>query len=165
MLNLPLTSGENIIFFFFNTMSATKWHRRYLVGLSYHSCLMHPSWQSIMCFWCAFNAVCSSGHLPKYALGESVCVNVNVWARSAPKWELIFVWSPHASRRVWLHFWLLKWASVLWRDEGEGPGWVCHLWKEFTWKNCSCDVWFKTRVACKQGSLMCLLWSINSTCS
>lgn len=27
-----------------------------------------------MCLWCAFNAVCSSGHLPEKALGEHVCV-------------------------------------------------------------------------------------------
>lgn len=52
-------------------MLANRWYRRYPVGLLYPR-------QSIMCLWCALNAVCSSGHLPKYALGESECVSMQL---------------------------------------------------------------------------------------
>lgn len=133
---------KNIVFFVFNNMSANRWYRRYSVGLLYPR-------QSIMCLWCAFNAVCSSGHLPKCALGESQCVSMQLSQVGADGHPM----GP-------IEFSLFKW-----RNEGEGPGWVYHLWKEFTWKNFSCDVWFKTRITCKQENLMCLLWSIYSACS
>jgi len=35
---------------------------------------------SIMYLWCAFNAVCCSGHQPEKALGEQVCVCARVYA-------------------------------------------------------------------------------------
>lgn len=121
-----------LIPFLFNNMSANRWYRRYPVGV------LFPR-QSIMCLWCVFNAVCSSAHLPKCALGERECVCECVSMQPSQVGAHLCrdtPWSPESLDPLFT----IQTSFTLMKKWGEGPaGWVYHLWKEFTWKSWCCD--------------------------